>query len=184
MTATTSAPTLTFDEFVRRHGDESGIELVDGQIVRLDMPGGDHGEVCLTAGSMIRDHVKARKLGRVMSNDTFIRTKAERCRGADICYVSYATMPADVPTPKGPLTPPLDLVVEVKSPTDSYREVSEKAFEYLDAGVKLVLVLDPETESAGVYRPNELPQRFHNGDTVTLPDVLPEFAVPVKSFFE
>jgi hypothetical protein len=30
-----------------------------------------------------------------------------------------------------------------------------------------------------------LPRRFHNGDTLTLPeDVLPGFAVPVAKFFE
>lgn len=30
---------MTADEFLRLHGDESGIELIDGQIVRLPMPG-------------------------------------------------------------------------------------------------------------------------------------------------
>ena len=178
----TIAPPMTFDEFIRQHGDESGVELVDGQLVRLTMPGSEHGEICLTTGSMIREHVKKRKLGRVMSNDTFIRTKPGRVRGADVCYISFDTLPADQLTPKGPLTPPLELVVEVKSSSDSYRVISEKAFESLDAGVKMVLLIDPETESVGVYRPNEFPQRFHNGDTVTLADVLPEFAVPVKAF--
>ena len=62
--------------------------------------------------------------------------------------------------------------------------MSRKAHTYLDAGVRLVLVLDPEHDSAGIYRPDELPQRMHNGDVLTLPDVLPGFAVPVARFFE
>jgi hypothetical protein len=45
-------------------------------------------------------------------------------------------------------------------------------------------VLDPELESAAVFRADEYPMRFHHGDEVTIPDVLPGFAVPVKRFFE
>jgi Uma2 family endonuclease len=185
-TATAAPPLVTADEFLRLHGEESGVELVSGVIVRIPMPGSEHGEVCGNAYHFIREVAKRDKLGRVMSNDTFVRTRMnpDGFRGADVVFVSYATLPADQPTPKGPLTPPLELVVEVRSPSDSVRAVSDKAYEYLEAGVKVVLVLDPETESAGVFRLNELPQRFHNGDTVTIPDVLPGFAVPVKQFFE
>lgn len=46
------------------------------------------------------------------------------------------------------------------------------------------MVVDPETESIAVFREEELPQRFHNGDIVTLPGVLPGFKAPVKAFFE
>ena len=150
------------------------------------MPGADHGEVCTTASVILYQFVKPRKLGRVMSNDTFIRTTTnpEGYRGADVCYISYETLPADRPTPLGPLIPPLELVVEVRSPWDSLAELSDKAREYKEAGVRCVIVLDPTTESAAVFRLNELPQRFHNGDTLPLPDVLPEFAVPVAKFFE
>lgn len=179
-------PKVSGEEFLRLHGDDTGVELVNGIVVRTPMPGSKHGEVCVNAVLLIGNFVKRHKLGRVMSNDTFVRTRTEPdgFRGADVVFVSYETLPADQPTPKGPLTPPLELVVEVRSPSDSFAEMSTKAYEYLEAGVKVVLVLDPETESAGVFRPTELPQRFHNGDTVTVPDILPEFAVPVAQFFE
>ena len=47
-----------------------------------------------------------------------------------------------------------------------------------------MLVLDPDTESVAVYRENEFPIRMHNGDELTLSDVLPGFSVLVKKFFE
>jgi Uma2 family endonuclease len=187
MSATASSSGLvTGDEFIRLHGDESGIELVNGVIVRLPMPGTDHGIVCGNVYHFIREVVKAGNLGRVMTNDTFVRTRTnpDGYRGADVAFVSYDILPATVPHPKGPLIPPIELVAEVRSPSDTYSEVATKAYEYLDAGVKVVLVVDPETSSVGVFRPNELPVRFHNGDVVTLPDVLPGFAVPVGRFFE
>ena len=184
-TATAPPQLLTGDEFLRLYGDQSGFELDNGQLVRLDMPGPNHGEICVNAASIIRDFVKPKKLGRVCGNDTYIRTNTspDRFRGGDVVYVSFETYAADLPTPKKYFAPPLELVIDVKSPSDSFTSVSEKATEYLDAGVKVVLFLDPETESAGIYRGNEFPQRFHNGDEITLPDILPSFSVPVKQFF-
>ena len=180
-------PTLvTADEFLRLHGDESGIELVDGQIVRLPMPGLIHGEVCANVAIILGAHVKANRLGRIFTNDSFIRVRSnpDVVRGPDVLFISYETMPADVPTPKGAYSPPLELAVEVKSPTDTIRGMSRKADEYLEAGVKVVLTFDPDLASATVFRSDEWPQRYHNGDELTLPDILPGFAVPVAKFFE
>jgi hypothetical protein len=50
--------------------------------------------------------------------------------------------------------------------------------------VRAVLILDPQTDTATVHRPNELPQRPSNGDAVTLPEVSPAFAVPASRVFE
>ncbi len=184
--STTTQQLMTVDEFLNTYGDQSGVELVNGLLVRLPMPGLQHGEVCLNAGVIIREFVKAHRLGRVMSNDSFVRLRENPAlvRGPDVLYISYAALPKDVPTPKGAVSPPVELVVEVRSPSNSVLDMTTKANEYLDAGVKVVLILDPELESAAVFRADEYPQRFHNGDELTLPDVLPGFAVPVKRFFE
>ena len=72
----------------------------------------------------------------------------------------------------------------MKSPTDRWGNIQIKSGEYLNAGVRVVIVLDPETESASVHRKDELHQLAHNGDVLTIPDVLPGFSVPVKRFFE
>jgi Uma2 family endonuclease len=178
---------MTGDEFLRQYGDASGVELVKGKLVRIPMPAPDHGLVCAKATYLLMDFAMRNSLGRVMSNDTFIRTTTDPVgyRGADVCYVSFNTLPAEQSPPKPALIPPMELVVEVRSPSDSIGAMSNKAYEYLEAGVKCVVVFDPPTESAAVYRADELPQRFHNGDTLTLPeDVLPGFAVPVAKFFE
>ena len=59
-----------------------------------------------------------------------------------------------------------------------------KMLEYLRAGVRVVVILDPSTTSASVYRDaEEFQQIFHNGDELTLPDVLPGFAVAVNRLF-
>ena len=187
MASTTSIrPFVTAEEFVKLHGHESGVELVKGRVVRCPMPGVKHGEVCLNAGSIIRDFVKRHGLGRVVSNDTSVRTgtSPDTYRGGDICFISYAVLPKDREPPEGPFEQPPELVVEVRSPTDRLNQLTAKATEYLEAGVKAVVILDPKTESAAVFRMDELPQRFSNGDELSFPDILPGFAVAVRTFFE
>ncbi len=181
---TAPAPLVSADDFLRLHGDESGVELVKGVVTRLPMPGGQHGEVCGNAHGILREHVKPNKLGRLFTNDSFVRTTPTGVRGADVMFISYATLPAHVPTPVGAITPPVELVVEVRSPSDTVAQMTAKAEEYLNAGVRVVLNLDPQTDTATVHRLNELPQRFSNGDLVTLPEVSPAFAVPASKFFE
>ncbi|HXD87295.1 MAG TPA: Uma2 family endonuclease [Urbifossiella sp.] len=189
-TATSTAPVpttplMTAEEFLAHHVHERGVELVRGRLVRLPMPGGQHGEVCMSAGALIRDFVKRLGLGRVMSNDTFTRTHDEPAsfRGADICFLSYSRLPKDQETPRGAVPSP-DLVVEVRSPTDRVNTLIAKATEYVEAGVAVVLVLFPETQSASIIRLDRPPEALEAGAELTLPDVLPGFALPLRAFFE
>jgi Uma2 family endonuclease len=188
MNTTATEPLLTADEFLRRHGGETCVELVKGRVVRHPMPGGPHGYICNNASAIITPFVRANGLGRVFSSDTFTRVRpgepTDTIRGPDVAYLSYARWPKEREIPEGPLPASPDLVIEVRSPSDRIPQLSAKASEYLQAGVTVVIVLDPHTESLAVYREDEFPIRMHNRDELTLPDVLPGFAVEVKKFFE
>ena len=173
-------PLVTAEEFVRLHGDESRIELVKGRIVKFPMPGAIHGQVCGSASAMLHAFVKQHNLGRVLSNDTFIRTNKDpdSYRRADVCFISYELLPKEQKLPKGPLEIAPEVVIEVRSPSDRQSDIQIKMWEYLRAGVRVVVMLDPAIEAATIYRESEdIPQRFSNGDELTLPDVLPGFSV-------
>ena len=45
-----------------------------------------------------------------------------------------------------------DLAVEVISPRDTYSDVAEKALDWLYAGTRMVLVVDPRCHTVTVYR--------------------------------
>lgn len=181
-----AAPALmTAEEFLKLHGGECSVDLVKGRIVRDPMPGGEHGERCSEAAFIIRDFVKPRGLGRVMTNDTFIHagSNPDSVRGADVAYISYKRLPKDQPTPKGPFEIPFELVIEVRSPSDRMRAILDKVDDYLQAGVDVVVLLEPASKSATVFR-KDSDQQFANDDELTLPDVLPGFSVRVGQFFE
>jgi Uma2 family endonuclease len=182
MSALLTAPTpklLTAAEFAERHGNDH-VELVDGVVVELPMPGFNHGKLCVIIGYILADWVMRQDIGTLASHDSFIQTGTDpdRVRGPDFCYYSFERLPRGTPTPSVMALPP-DFVVEVRSPSDRWNAVMAKAAEYLAAGVRVAIVVDGDSESVHVYRDAQPPQVLHRADTLTLPDVLPGFSVPV-----
>ncbi len=86
------------------------------------------------------------------------------------------------PVPEGIHTLAPDFVAEVKSPTDRWIDVFTKIVEYLQAGVRVALLVDPGRSTVSVYR-DDRQEILKVGDELTLPDVLPGFAVPVGRLF-
>lgn len=78
-----------------------------------------------------------------------------------------------------------DLVVEVVSPNDSHSEVIAEALAWLEAGSRMVLVVDPEKRTVTVYRSrNEIHVLTADaGDTVDGADVVPGWKLPVVELF-
>jgi Uma2 family endonuclease len=141
--------------------------------------------VCLNAGYILNVFVREHGLGRVMSNDSGVITERDpdTVRGADVAYDSYDRLPkGPLPTGYGPEVP--ELVVEVRSANDGWRAILEKVAEYLRAGVLVVVVLDPEPETAHVFGGDEAPRTLGPDDELVLPDLLESFRVRVGRFFE
>lgn len=181
-TPTTSTPLLTATEFTERYGGRHA-ELIEGVVKEYPMPFPRHGKICGTITGLLWQ--QAGDLGHIMTNDSWIQTgrNPDTVRGADVCFFSYERLPKG-PIPEGLLPVAPDLVIEVRSPSDLWTEILGKMLEYLEAGVRVVVILDPKTQSATVYRADELQQIFHSGDSLVIPDVLPGFSVPVKRLFE
>jgi Uma2 family endonuclease len=129
--------------------------------------------------------VRANNLGRIVTNDSGVITERDpdTVRGADVAYYSYARVPKG-PLPRGYLPVAPDVAVEVFSEEDRWPRLLRKIGEYLEAGVIAVCVLDPQTETAQVYRAEQPAQVLSAEDELTLPDALPGFQVRVKEFFE
>jgi len=181
----TAAPTMlmTGEEFVRLDGHEL-MSLVDGVPVVEDTHRCvQHGFVCANVGSALFDFVKPNRLGTVCSNNTSIRLKRnpDTVFGPDVCYFSAGRLtPGDRSAPVCDVIP--DLLVEVAMATNPWRRLESKARQYQAAGVKVVVVIDLETNCASVFR--DAVSYIDEDEELTLPDVLPGFAVPLKRFFE
>ena len=175
---------LTADEFWAMPDSDRPMELVRGRIVDMNMPGPRHGQICGRTDRIVGNFVDEHDLGHVLTCDSGVLTERDpdTVRGMDVCFYSYSRLP------KGPLPAKYvavvpELVIEVRSPDDRWNRILQKVAEYLEAGVTTVCVLDPKTESAHVYSV-DAEEILKVDDTLTFPDILPGFAVPVRRFFE
>lgn len=176
---------LTAEEFAAMPELGRFTELVKGEVIDVPPPKFRHGVVCNRLGRVLGSFVDAHGLGWVVNNDSGILTERDpdTLRGADVAFFSYHRVPKDDPPEGYPQVSP-ELVVEVMSPDDVFRDVMAKVDEYLAAGVLLVFVIDPEREQAMLFRQGELGTLFGPADELVFPGVLPELRVPVRPLFE
>lgn len=181
-----TAPRMTAEEFGRKHAGDH-VEYIDGQVKEIPMAGSKHGKVCYKVAFALGQFVEPNDLGHIFTNDTFVRVPTkddpERVYGPDVCFASYARLAKDAEIPAGvlPVTP--ELVVEVGSPSDEWSEVIGEMLDDIRAGVPAVVILDPKTRSASVFRNRDRQDVFEADEDLTLPDVLPGFSVPVAALF-
>jgi Uma2 family endonuclease len=148
--ATTTRRVATEEDLLAMPQDGHKYELVDGEI-RMSPAGDRHGVVAAQLVALLVPFVKHHRLGYVMTADAGFRLPSKNVRCPDVSFVASGRFPDDkVPDDFGDLAP--DLAVEVLSPHDRPRHVLDKIGEYLEAGVRLIWLIDPRHGRAVVYR--------------------------------
>jgi Uma2 family endonuclease len=175
---------LTAEEFGARPDPGSPEELVRGRIVTLLISTPRHGQICGETNRILREYADEHDLGHVLCNDSGVITERDpdTVRGADVSFYGYAKVPRGK-IRKGYLDVVPDLVVEVRSDDDRWVEILAKVKEYLEAGVVVVIVLDPEPEEAYIFRADQPPRHLGLDEELTVPDLLGDFRVAVRRFF-
>lgn len=175
---------MSAEEYATLPDDGRRTELVNGEVIDVPSPSSDHGYVCGNVVGELRNYVISRDLGRVVGNDSGVVTRRDPdgVRGLDAGYYSYATVPRG-PRPKG-YWPVPELVFEVRSPSDRTRASREKAREYLAAGVLVVCLVDPDTGTVEVHTTGGPVRLLGRDDALVLPELFPDFSVPVRAFLD
>ena len=112
---------MTVDEFLRwDDGTDTRYELVDGRIVAMAPPTGQHGTVVMNAGTLINNRLRDRQPCRAQG-EAGIRVSDHRRWQADIALTCQPPEP-DVVDPL--------LVVEVLSPSTRKTDLADKLADY------------------------------------------------------
>ena len=172
---------MTLEEFLEH--DVEGYEYVKGELVPIAPPSREHGEISVNVIRYLDAHVYQNKLGRLYTAETTFQV-AERIMKPDVAFVSTTQLTGNkTDKTKGFPIPP-DLAVEVVSPSDVQSRIAEKALAYLNAGTRLVWVLEPVSQTVTVYRSERDIETLTRDDTLTGEDVVPGFSCPVAHLFE
>ena len=169
---------LTLDEFCQ--SDLEGYEYFNGALIPTAPTTIEHGGITMNLGLLLGLHVRENQLGHVYMAGTYFKL-GDRVVKPDIAYLSTARLPENE-RQASPVAP--DLAVEVLSPTDIQYRVIEKAFAYLNAGTRLVWVIEPVGQTVTVYRSKTDIKTLTHEDTLTGEDVVEGFSCQVAEIFE
>lgn len=176
---------VTAEQLLHIPDDGFRYELVEGVLRHMSPAGHEHGRIVLNLSAPLHQHVRAQRLGAVYAAETGfkLRSNPDTVRAPDLAFVRQerveAARGAEGYWPGAP-----DLAVEVISPGDLYTEVEEKVIAWLDAGTRLVLVVNPRHRIVTVYRSLSDVTVLTEGETLDGADVIPGWVLAVREIFE
>lgn len=178
MTATVR---YTPDDLLRMPDGERH-ELVRGELCETNPTNFEHLRIRDNVESPISSFVRRHRLGVVGSEGGFELGIGSSLLGPDVAFVRADRVPPRDQQQGWTRLPP-DFVAEVLSPSNTAQETNERVLLYLQAGVRLVWIVDPRHETVTVHWPDRTARIFAVGETLDGEDVLPGFTLPVVEVF-
>ncbi len=182
---------MPLEDFLRIPHEK--FEYIDGQVnIILSPVKPGHAYLSNLLAKFLRDCAEPLGLGKVMVEFPFAMVDSpDWVRGSRVPDVSFyaehrwnAYVGDDSSWRDRPFTLIPDLVVEIVSENDNLRDVFRKADLYINDGVRLVWVIDPDPKLIYVYQPGHAEiLRLGAKDTLTAVPILPEFSLQVSQLF-
>jgi Uma2 family endonuclease len=172
---------VTINDMYHMPKDGQKYELVDGNVV-VSPAGAYHGEIVTKIVHIIATFLDENPLGKVYGDNVGLVFPNGNLRSPDVFVVKNEKLPGGKsPVTFGEFVP--DLAVEVLSPGDSPSHMAQKIGEFLECGVPLVWLVDPQAQTVTVYLSLSQTQQLSSQDTITAEPVLPGFVCLVSRFF-
>jgi len=149
----TTAPKVTYEEFLARTDEDTAAEWVDGEIVRMAPESGTHQDKGFFLLTLIGTYVQERGLGVVRYERFQMKVSSDGPgREPDLLFVANENLSRLHETY---LEGPADLVVEIISPESIARDRGEKFAEYEAGDVPEFWLLDPLRQESSFYQRGE-----------------------------
>ena len=167
--------------------DDAYYEVVDGEVYRLSGSGMEHGIRGMRLAAALGSYVYQHSLGEVLHPDTrYVLAEDEDgirlMRGPDLSFIRREHMPLP-PYPPGFVRLVPDLIVEVRSPHDTFSELQRRINDFLEAGTRLAWLVDPLKRTVTVFAPEREPHTLDAAAELDGEDVVPGFRLSVATIF-
>jgi Uma2 family endonuclease len=154
------------------------LEFIGGEIVEV-VSNNFASKISARILAKISNHVEAHDLGHVTGADGGYNVSGERYM-PDVGFISKKRQPKSSHDTWNPQAP--DLAVEVVSPTDRTKPITDKVANYLSAGT-LVWYVYPDDQEVKVYEPGQPVKTLGLNDVLDGGKVLPDFTLALKDIF-
>lgn len=123
------------------------------------------------------------KLGKVFSSSTVFTLPNGGKRSPDVAWIvneRWESLNIQEKEKFAKICP--DFIIELRSRTDSLSRLQEKMQEYLDSGLGLGWLIDPQNQQVEIYRQNQTVEIVSLPTTLSGEDVLPGFILELPVF--
>ncbi len=156
---------------------------VKGELLVMPPTGGKSGKQEASLITEVSNWNRRTQLGEVFSSSTIFRLPNGGYRSPDVAWVkqeSWMALSEEEQEKFPPLCP--DFLIELRSRTDSLKELQEKMQEYLASGLRLGWLINPQQQQVEIYRQNQQVAIVDLPISLSGEEVLPGFVLDLPIF--
>lgn len=152
-----------------------------GELVIMSPTGGETGMNNATLIARFVIWNEQTDLGVVFDSSTCFKLPNGGDRSPDVAWVEKSRWDALTPDQRRKF-PPLcpDFALELASPSDNLATLRAKMQEYLDSGLRLGWLINPQDKQVEIYRPQQPPEVLSSPATLSGESVLPGFTLQLS----
>jgi Uma2 family endonuclease len=174
---------LTLDEFLALPEKEPALEYVDGAVSQKVSPKARHAFLQGWLAARLAGAATGPHSGRVFTEARV--TFAGQSRVPDLVFYVLARVPR---TATGviadDLLEPPDLAIEIRSPSQNVTAQVRRCIWYVEHGVPVALLVDPDDQTVLAFRPGATPRALRGADRLDLAELLPALDVTAAELFD
>ena len=140
----------------------------DGSVSVMTPSGAEAGGQNFEIAGQLRNWAKKDRKGKGFDSNSLFKlpNNAIRCPDASwILLERWNAVPRDERKGAAPIVP--DFVIELKSPSDRMAQLRKKMREYIEVGVRLGWLIDPDAKVVEIYRPGAEVEILNNPEFVS-----------------
>lgn len=179
--------TLTREDFVKLCEANPEMKLertAKGELIVLSPTGGETGSFNSELNGELYVWNRVSKSGKIFDSSTGFSLPKGSDRSPDAAWISLAKWESlTTEQRKGflPLCP--EFLIELLSPSDSWKQGEVKMQEYMDNGCLLGWLIDPKHKRVAIYRQGQPVEILDNPKTLDGENVLPNFVLQSGHIF-
>jgi Uma2 family endonuclease len=178
-----STQLMTAEQLIKLPRGRFRYELVRGELLTMSPAGEEHGAITANLTAELYRYVKENRLGVVYGAETGFKLERnpDTVLAPDVSFISRDRV-GQISKQYREGAP--DLAVEVISPNERRNRIEKKVGQWLQLGARLVWIVNPQTKSVTVYRPDGSVRVLSKSDELTGDDLIPGFTISVSDVFK
>ena len=181
---TDSISDRSLEQLCRENPDFRFETDANGKLIIMSPTGSESGRRNLNLAFQVELWNRQSKLGIVFDSSTGFKLSNGATRSPDVSWIisdRWNSLSDKQKRSFAPIDP--DFVIELLSPTDNLSTTQQKMSEYMDCGVKLGWLINPDEKEVEIYRLGKNKEILDNPSSLSGEDILPGLTIDLTEIF-